>query len=211
MGSFLQQNRGTIYILLLVLTIIAVYTLIVRSPKPEPIEIVEATSPPSAEAVLPTPTPLPLVVHVVGEVARPGVYTLSGDARVVDAVTAAGGLTALADPEMINLADRVSDGQQVRVPAIGATTQPTLTPYPLAVSQRAAPGLVVPVSGGLMNINTATASELESLPGIGPVLAERIVAYRTDHGPFGAIEDIMDVSGIGEGYFAQIRELITVE
>ena len=211
MGSFLQQNRGAIYILLLALTIVGVYALIVRAPKPEPIEIVEATSPPAVETVYTTPTALPLVVHVIGEVARPGVYQLSGDVRVVDAVTAAGGLTTLADPEMINLADRVSDGQQVRVPAIGAAPQPTLTPYPLAASQRSASGPAEPSSGGLININAATASELESLPGIGPVLAERIVAYRTDHGPFGAIEDIMDVSGIGEGCFAQIRELITVE
>lgn len=211
MGSFLQQNRGTIYALLLALTVIGVYALIVKTPKPEPIQIIEATPPPSAEAVYPTPTALPIFVHVVGEVASPGVYQFSGDARVVDAVRAAGGLTTLANPEMINLADRVSDGQQVRVPAVGAAPQPTLTPYPLGVSQRSASGLVVTASGGLMNINVATVSELESLPGIGPVLAERIVSYRTENGPFAAIEDIMDVSGIGEGYFAQIRELITVE
>ena len=72
-------------------------------------------------------------MHVVGEVQRPGVYELSGDVRVVDAITAAGGLTAAADPEMINLADRVCDGQQVRVPGLGAALRPSLTPYPLSV------------------------------------------------------------------------------
>lgn len=209
MGAFLERNRRALYGVLLILTVAGVYALYARTPRPEPIQIAEATPVPTTSLAMPSPEMQPVIVHVVGEVHSPGVYALSSDARVVDAVTAAGGLTALADPEMINLADRVSDGQQVRVPGLGAGPRPSLTPYPVPQSQRSGPGL--PISGALININTATASELESLPGIGAVLAGRIVTYRTANGPFEAIEDLMDVSGIGEGYYAQLRDLITVQ
>ncbi|MFO7698026.1 MAG: ComEA family DNA-binding protein [Anaerolineae bacterium] len=211
MGSFLERNRLAIYGILLILTVAGVYALYIRAPRQEPIQIVEATPVPTMSVATTSPEVQSVIVHVVGEVQSPGVYELSGDARVVDAVTAAGGLTALADSEMINLADRVSDGQQVRVPGLGADPQPSLTPYPVSVSQRSGSGLELPGSGRLLNINIATASELESLPGIGPVLAGRIVTYRIENGPFKAIEDVMDVSGIGEGYYAQIRDLITVQ
>ena len=116
------------------------YALYVRAPHPEPIQIVEATPVPATSLAAPAAEERRIIVHVVGEVQSPGVYALSGDARVVDAVTAAGGLTALADPEMINLADRVSDGQQVRVPGLGAEPQPSLTPYPVSASQRSGAG-----------------------------------------------------------------------
>jgi competence protein ComEA len=211
MGSFLERNRLAIYGILLILTIAGVYALYIRAPRQEPIQIVEATPVPTMSVATTSPEVQRVIVHVVGEVQSPGVYEMSGDVRVVDAVTAAGGLTALADPEMINLADRVSDGQQVRVPGLGGDPQPSLTPYPVSVRQRSGPGLELSGSGRLLNINIASASELESLPGIGPVLAGRIVTYRTENGPFEAIEDVMDVSGIGEGYYAQIRDLITVQ
>ncbi|MHB1317442.1 MAG: helix-hairpin-helix domain-containing protein [Anaerolineae bacterium] len=210
MGAFLERNRRAIYGVLLILTIAGVYALYVRAPHPEPIQIIEPTPVPAANLATPSLEVQSVLVHVVGEVQVPGVYTLPGDARVVDAVTAAGGLTTLADPEMINLADRVSDGQQVRVPGLGAEPQPSLTPYPASQGQRSG-SLGVLSSGALININTATASELETLPGIGAVLAGRIVAYRTENGPFQAIEGVMDVRGIGESYYAQIRDLITVQ
>lgn len=211
MGGFLERNRGAIYGVLLILTVAGVYALYARAPRPEPIQIVEPTPVTTASLAAPSPEVQPIIVHVVGEVQTPGVYALSGDARVVDAVSAAGGLTALADPEMINLADRISDGQQVRVPGLGADPRPSLTPYPVSSGRRSTSGLERVSSGALININTASASELESLPGIGPVLAGRIVAYRTENGPFEATEDLMDVSGIGEGYYAQLCDLITVQ
>ncbi|MGI6368128.1 MAG: helix-hairpin-helix domain-containing protein [Anaerolineae bacterium] len=207
----LSRLRGPIYGALVALAILAVYTMVLRKPAAEEIEIIVPTATGIAEAAAPTATAAPILVHVVGAVAQPGVYALTGDARVTDAVRAAGGLTEAADASMINLADRVSDGQQVRVPALGVEPGPTLTPYPVTSAQRS--GSTVPVVAGntLININTATAAELETLSGIGPVLAERIVAHRAANGPFGTIEDIMDVSGIGEGYFARIRDSISVE
>jgi competence protein ComEA len=211
MGPFLDRYRGAIYVILLILTVAGVYALYVRAPRAEPIEIVQVTPSPVTTVTALASQERRIMVHVVGQVQRPGVYELSGDARVVDAVRAAGGLTAMADPEAINLADRVSDGLQVRVPALGAEPLPSLTPYAGLAAQRSGSGLQVGGTGVLLNINTASAVELEALPGIGPALAERIVVYRTEHGPFGAIEDIMDVSGIGESIFGQISAQITVE
>jgi competence protein ComEA len=126
-----------------------------------------------------------LVVSVVGLVAEPGLVTLSSGARVADAVEAAGGLLPEADPASVNLAAPVADGQQVAVgvpPAAGAGT--------LA----AAPA---PAGGGPVNLNTADVGRLDALPGIGPVLAQRIVDHREQHGPFGSVEDLQDVPGIG--------------
>lgn len=160
-----------------------------------PIEIL-APSPTAA------PTAAPIRLHVVGAVARPGVYTLPAGSRLIEAVEAAGGLAAEADPERVNLADFVRDGQQVYIPRTGATPPPS--PTPLGAQ---------PDTGGVkapLDLNSATAAELETLPGIGKVYAERIVAYRTQHGPFKSSEEIMQVQGIGPACYEQIRDLIVV-
>jgi len=206
--SYLDQNRKAIYAVLLVATLVAVYAFYASLPRPEPIEIVPASPEPTAVAPV---LAARITVHVVGAVQHPGVYELAADARIIDAVTAAGGLTVQADSEMINLADRVGDGQQVRVPAVGEQLLPSLTPLSAASGQRSGPGVDIVGPGAMLNINTASAAELETLPGIGPVLAERIVSYRQGHGPFAAVEDIMAVSGVGEGIFAQIHDSITVQ
>lgn len=148
------------------------------------------------------PTAAPIRIHVVGAVAQPGVYTLPAGSRLIEAVEAAGGLTAEADPERINLADFVRDGQQVYIPRLG--TAPPPSPTPLA-AQADAGGARAP-----LDLNTATAAELETLPGIGKVYAERIVAYRQEHGPFKSSEEIMQVKGIGPACYEQIRDLIVV-
>jgi len=131
----------------------------------------------------------PIVVHVSGAVVRPGVVTVWSGARVADVVAAAGGATRRADLSALNLAAPVRDGEYVVVP----------DPADEAVS---AGGLV---SGGV-DINSATASELEGLSGVGPVLASRIVTYRDVNGPFGAVEDLLDVPGIGEAKLAGMRD-----
>ncbi len=136
-----------------------------------------------------------LVVHVSGPVARPGVVVLPADSRVADAVAAAGGALGSADLELLNLAATVADGQQVIVPRSGAPGQPTATPAP---------------DGGLVDLNQADVAELEELPGVGPVLAERIVAHREANGPFGSIEDLLDVPGIGEARLATLRDAAVV-
>ncbi|MBC7255890.1 MAG: helix-hairpin-helix domain-containing protein [Chloroflexi bacterium] len=162
-----------------------------------PIEIVAPTATAS-------PTAAPIVVHVVGAVNRPGVYTLAAQSRVVDAVNAAGGLAPGADTERINLADFLRDGQQIYVPFAG--TQPPPSPTPLSAPRDGAAGSIRPV-----NINTASAAELEALPGIGPTYASRIIAYRQAHGPFKTTEEIMQVQGIGPACYEKIAPYITVQ
>ncbi len=144
-----------------------------------------------------TPTPYTLRVYVSGAVRNPDVYTLLQDSIVKDAMEAAGGPTGDADLERINLALPVSDGQQVHVPRQGEDS-------PLAQ-----PSSGQPAPGGKVNINTAGPDLLESLPGIGPALAQRIVDHRQIHGPFERVEDVTEVSGIGDATFEAIQDLIT--
>jgi competence protein ComEA len=174
-------------------------------PAPVAALIVSTPTPLPTEPLLPSPTPAPLVVYVSGAVLHPGVYTLPVSARVADALAAAGGATADADLVHINLARRVHDEEQVHIPLLGEPT-PAISP---PVSEDAAPAS--PGTPGKVNINTASAAELDSLPGIGPGYAERIVAYRQSHGPFRTIEEIQNVPGIGPSTFARIRDLITVQ
>lgn len=140
-----------------------------------------------------------VVVHVAGAVSSPGVYTLPADSRVDDAVRAAGA-TADADLSQLNLAQKLADGQKITVPAAGETPAPVDNAAPSDSSQ----------SGALININTATQEELETLPSIGEVRAQAIIAYREEHGGFRTTDELMEVSGIGEKIFADIAPHITV-
>jgi competence protein ComEA len=169
--------------------------LVSGSPRGEPIKL------------LPPPTPAPVMVHVVGAVAQPGVYSLPPGSHVQDGVEAAGGLLPEANPQSVNLAALAQDGQRIFIP-----TQAPLppTPRPGSVPTMISANPPSPVPGGLININTATLEELDSLPGIGPVTAQKIIDYRQANGLFNRIEDIMNVPGIGEGTFAKIKDLITV-
>jgi competence protein ComEA len=149
-------------------------------------------TPPVGEVSDTSPT---VVVSVVGLVARPGLVTLPTGARVADALEAAGGLLPEADPASVNLAAVVADGQQVTVGVPGA---PALGP-------NAAPG-----SAGPLDLNTAGVAELDGLPGIGPVLAQRIVDHRTREGPFTSVDQLDDVPGIGPAIAAELAELVGV-
>lgn len=131
-----------------------------------------------------------LLVHVAGEVRAPGVVQLEEGARVVDAIEAAGGATSGAVLSSVNLAAEVRDGSQIVVPSRDAPR---------------APGTA---GDGLVAINTATSSELEALPGVGPVLAGRILDHRDEFGAFDTVEDLLDVSGIGESILARLRPFI---
>jgi len=154
-----------------------------------------------------------VVVHVTGAVSRPGVVTLPPGSRVTDAINAVGGASAEADTQQLNLARVLTDGEQIRVPRIGEVL-PDPAPQPggdAASGARTAPGK----SGGggasgTININTASASELEKLPGIGPALAQRIVEYRDSHGPFANVDALTDVPGIGKAKLEGLREQATV-
>ncbi len=156
--------------------------------------------------LVPPPTASPIVVHVVGAVPRPGVYEFPKGARVRDAIDAAGGLLTDADITFINLAALLEDGQQLEIPYIGGGTP--IAP-PAATEGPAVASTSVP-NADLIDINTATLEQLDALPGIGPTTAQKIIDYRTEHGPFQRIEDIMDVSGIGPSTFDKIKNLITV-
>jgi competence protein ComEA len=138
-----------------------------------------------------------IFVHVLGAVARPGLYQLRDGDRAVDAVATAGGFTETADQQQINLARVVSDGEQIYIPTIGE-----LPPHGVVGSSGTAVGKV--------NINTADSATLQGLPRVGPTMAERIIAWREENGRFATVEDLMSVSGIGDKTFADLKELITV-
>lgn len=152
--------------------------------------------------------PASLVVHVVGEVARPGLVNLAPGSRVDDAVAAAGGVTAAADIERLNLAAPVGDGAQIRVPAVGEEVA-----GPLVVETGPGPvsdGAMPLTQSGPVNLNTAGAAELESLPGIGPATAAAIITWRTDNGGFLTVDDLTQVPGIGPVKLAALGDLVTV-
>ncbi|HEX5946116.1 MAG TPA: helix-hairpin-helix domain-containing protein [Acidimicrobiales bacterium] len=149
-----------------------------------------------------------VVVHVVGAVAAPGVQRLPAGARVVDAVGAAGGATGDADLARINLAAALVDGQQVYVLRIGE--EPPLPPVGAAAGAEGAAAVGGDAAGGPVDINRASAAELEELPGVGPATAEAIIAHREQNGPFASVDDLIDVRGIGDAKLEQIRPQATV-
>jgi competence protein ComEA len=143
-----------------------------------------------------------LLVHVLGAVVRPGIVELRPGARVLDAIAAAGGLAADANPGGVNLARSVTDGEQLVVPREGEVLAPP-TPV-VGGGPGTAPG------GALVNLNLASAAELQALPRIGPALAQRIVDWREAHGLFATPADLMKVSGIGQTLFDGLKDLVTV-
>jgi competence protein ComEA len=147
--------------------------------------------------LLPPPTAAPLQIHVAGAVENPGVVTIPAGSIIAEAIEAAGGATQDADLSRLNLAQQLSNGQQVFVPI----------PVRAASSPRA--GQVEVESANKININTATEVQLELLPGIGPSLAVNIVEYRQQHGWFQEAEELLQVSGIGPAKLEQIAEMIT--
>jgi competence protein ComEA len=183
---------------------------------PSRVEIAASLPAPGPEAV-PVPGPsssgspplaASIYVHVAGRVRHPGVYAFHDGDRVIDAIRRAGGARTHADLRSINLAALLTDGEQIVVARRMPGSQ-----IPAASGTSSSGGSGGGTGGGagdLVNLNTATLDELETLPGIGPVLGQRIVDYRDQHGPFGVIEDLMNVSGIGDQRFADLKPYITV-
>ena len=185
---FTTIQRRTLGALAAVL--IALSLFVVASGKSEEVVI---------EAIAPTQMIAPaLIIDVTGEVVSPGVYELPAGSRVIDAIKAAGGARAKAALSDLNLARIIKDGEQIYVDPI----------YKAGASIRTGSKAAVP--RGPININRASASELDSLDGIGPVIAKRIIAYRTTNGAFLAVEDLLKVSGIGDAKLAQFKEKIRV-
>jgi competence protein ComEA len=182
----------------------------VDRPEIEPVAVGATTStpspPPSEEPAVPAPDPAPatggvVVVSVVGQVARPGLVTLPAGSRVADALAAVGGLLPEADPASVNAAAPLTDGQQIAVGVPGA-------PPPPVPAGSGGSGAVGP--GGLLDLNTATVADLDALPGIGPVLAQRIVDHRSAHGAFSSVEQLDDVPGIGPAISTELAGRVTV-
>ncbi|KRO35905.1 MAG: ComEA family DNA-binding protein [Actinobacteria bacterium] len=156
---------------------------------------------------------LVIVVHVAGEVNVPGVYSLAAGSRMVDALDAAGGPTNRADLEVINLATPITDATQIYVPARNQTARPTFRRPQPGVNggvNSGATGQTDDQQGGVININRASAAELEQLPGVGPATAQAIIDYRTSNGPFATPEDLLEVKGIGPAKFASMRNKVGV-
>ena len=143
------------------------------------------------------PEPRTLIVHVVGAVRTPGLYELDEGSRIDDAIQRAGGATPQAALELVNLASPVADGQQVLVPLASGENG--------AATPAAPGGTVVP---GRVHLNTATLEELDALPGIGPVTAQKILDYRAENGAFSSIDELDAVPGIGPARLEQLRELV---
>ena len=200
-GRLLAASEATV-----VLCLGAVW--LIRTPPPAteaslPRATTSTATPASAPSVLdddPAARPPVVLVHVAGAVVEPGVYELTGAARVRDAIVAAGGPTEAADWNALNLAAVVADGVKVYVPQVGEQVPPSLTlPTPTDAGLPAAP----------LYINVASAEELESLPGVGPATASAIVTERDRTGPFLDVDDLDRVPGIGPAKLEALRELVT--
>lgn len=176
--------------IVLVLVALAVAVLVVAmSPRGETQQVLPA----DAASTGVEDSGLPLFVHIMGEVQHPGLYELREGDRAVDAVAAAGGFTAEADQSGLNLARFLHDGEQIIVLAIGEA--PAIPP-----------GGSTP---GKVNINTADSPALQTLAGVGPALADRIIAWRTANGPFASVDDLLNVTGIGAKTLAGFRDSVT--
>lgn len=198
--------KNVLYVLLGVMAgfvLAGVLIFVSRAPAGQPI------------ALRPAPTKAPIAVHVIGAVPRPGLYEFAEGARVQDAIDAAGGLLSSANGSAINLAALLTDGQQLNIPylegqAPAEESASLELPGSSGNNETPTPESSLSTDGELVNINTATLEELDSLPGIGPTIAQRIIDYRTENGPFSTIDEIMDVSGVGPATFDEIKDLITV-
>lgn len=189
-----------------VLAFLAIAGLIVfvslrESSTPTPAEVEAARAKvgqsPTTVASYEANTPTDILVYASGAVKSSGVYRLPLDARVADVIDAAGGVTNDADLEQMNLAEKVADGQRVYVIRKGQTP-------PQGASSTS------PSTDGVVNLNTATAEQLDALPGIGPATAEAIIAFRSEHGRFTSIDQLAEVKGIGPAKLAQLRSKVRV-
>lgn len=221
--SFIGVTRLVVGLLATIIATAGIW-LLVRPSAPLVESVVPHASGVGIVAPLSTlPTPLTVRIHVAGAVVHPGVYSVSSSARVVDAVKAAGGATSGADLERINLAQTIVDTEQVFVPSRSTrTTKITVAPR-LRPSRTTVPVSVPTVSGGLpnvgvpnittsplINLNSATSDQLDTLPGVGPSTAKAIISYRNRKGPFAKVEDLLNVPGIGPSKVAALREQVTV-
>ena len=194
----LEQLAIFVTVFIVGLAVGAVALTLIGLNRPAPIYI----SPPAPlPTALPSPAPAPIRVYISGEVIKPDVYELPDDAIMLDVIKAAGGFSPLADPNTVNLAMALRDGLHVHIPKPGS--EPVISVETNGINEFESPSIPI-------NINTASLEQLDLLPGIGPVTAQKILDYRRVNGPFSEIEEIQQVSGIGPAKYAQMQELIVV-
>lgn len=185
------RRSGWAYLLLAIALAALAWRVAGRTPAP--------TQPEAARPAVVTPRePAELLVHVAGAVRKPGVYRIAGDGRVIQAIRLAGGPTPAADLGLVNLAAPLQDGQQVLVPTRVAAAGGS----PVGAREGA-------TAAGPVSLSSATAEQLDALDGIGPTLAARIVAWRTQHGGFSSVDQLLDVPGIGETRLEAIKGRVT--
>lgn len=192
--SLTAQQRRALFIFAAIAIGFALFVFVSGQAKPHA-DLIVAAPQESSTAIAETA----LVVDVQGEVINPGVYQLSPGSRVGDALKAAGGVKEGSDSSSVNLARFIEDGEQIYVSNVDVSDQ---------ASSSQVQGKNV--GQGRLNINRATESELDGLPGVGPVLAKRIISYRAGHGNFGTIDELQKVAGIGPAKFSELRTFITV-
>lgn len=207
MVNSLEFDRRVVALLGAVFAISVAITFLFTRQQQQPVAaVVPVASAVPASPVVPTASTSPaatqtaeIVVEVVGKVRRPTVVSLPQGSRVLDALEAAGGARPGVDTTDQNLARQLVDGEQIR---IGLGPPEGGTPVTGSAADAA--------QGAVVNLNTASAAQLEQIPGVGPVLAQRILLFREQHGAFTAVEQLTEVSGIGEATFEQMRPMVTV-
>jgi competence protein ComEA len=212
-SSWLDRNRHLIFITLLLIAVGGAGIFYLRQPAPGVVEIqtVESATATPVPTSSPIPSPSLVRVYVTGAVVNSDVYFLPSGSIIKDAVFAAGGYTPDADREHINQALELQDQQQIHVPRLGEVNAPPPVQGGLVQQKPASRSIAPAASGGLIDLNTATLEELDSLPGIGPAIAQRIIEYRESAGGFKSVEQITEVSGIGDATLAKIKDLVTVK
>jgi competence protein ComEA len=186
----LDRRRALVAVLGVVVVLVFAGKVLLRPAEPAVPRPVRIAAPATATSVA------TIFVDVVGAVRRPGLYRLKDGSRVADAVRRAGGPTRRAQLELVNLAARISDGEQVVVPRRGSGGAAAGTPSGSGTA------------AGPVHLNSATLEQLDALPGVGPVTAQKILDYRREHGAFGSVDELDAVPGIGPARMAQLRELV---
>jgi competence protein ComEA len=201
-----ERLRWLLTLLIIALTVFAVWMWWRASSIPNPAPPLPARMEQQPDVtVAPSAAPARIGVDIVGAVQQPGLYYLPPEARVDDAVKAAGGFAPDANRDGVNLAARLKDEQQLRIPHVEE-------PAPQAARAEAVPAADVTEAPGArrVDLNTADAQALEALPGVGPATARQIVDYRSAHGPYRSVEQLDDVPGIGPGTINALRDLVTI-
>lgn len=205
MGSFTKSEQVVILVIVLAIILILGYNFIIKDMFVEdetPVALLDQINISDSTESEPIENTI-ILVHISGQVYNPGLIELVNGDRVIDAVNLAGGLTKDADLDRINLAKKVQDEEKIYIPKIGEANEPI-------VAGNLSTGDTSTLNNGKININVATKDELDKLPGIGPVIAQRIIDYRSST-PFKKIEDLKNVSGIGDKIYNGLKELITVK